>query len=338
MTSQYQSRISSLERDITNLDRNIATESKKEADLIGKINRAEDAVGRSRSHSTVRSKLREIERYTQQLATTKKKQADLSRKRSDKSKSLRDYQARQSRADETERKKVADEQRQLIREREAHERRLSSQLRSRAQLAQSLPVQFPANENGSDISYDFFISHASEDKEDFVRQLAESLRSRRAVVWYDEFTLDWGDKLRRKIDQGLANSRYGIVVLSEHFFKKEWPQRELDGLVALETASPYEKRILPIWHKVSKDEVAKYSPTLADTIALNTSLHSTDEIADKMMALVREGNYGNLVEEQEHATHLGRWLVENTPRGTNLEIPSRDESGREVPFIDVLDE
>ena len=36
--------------------------------------------------------------------------------------------------------------------------------------------------------------------------------------------------------------------------------------------------------------------------------------------------------------HLGRWLVENTPRGTNLEIPSRREAGREIPFINEADE
>lgn len=35
---------------------------------------------------------------------------------------------------------------------------------------------------------------------------------------------------------------------------------------------------------------------------------------------------------------LGQWLVENTPRGTNLEIPSRRESGREIPFINETDE
>ncbi len=35
---------------------------------------------------------------------------------------------------------------------------------------------------------------------------------------------------------------------------------------------------------------------------------------------------------------LGRWLVENTPRGTNLEIPSRRENGREIPFINDTDE
>ena len=35
---------------------------------------------------------------------------------------------------------------------------------------------------------------------------------------------------------------------------------------------------------------------------------------------------------------LGQWLVENTPRGTNLEIPGRRESGRKIPFIEESDE
>ena len=34
-----------------------------------------------------------------------------------------------------------------------------------------------------------FICHASEDKEEFVRPLAETLRSQRVNVWYDKFSL-----------------------------------------------------------------------------------------------------------------------------------------------------
>lgn len=30
---------------------------------------------------------------------------------------------------------------------------------------------------------------------------------------------------------------------------------------------------------------------------------------------------------------MGQWLVENMPRGIDLEIPSRRDSGREIPFI-----
>ena len=123
------------------------------------------------------------------------------------------------------------------------------------------------------------------DGEGFVRELAQALRDRGARVWYDEFTLKVGDSLRRTIDRGLASSRFGVVVLSDSFFQKEWPNREFDGLVALETSG--EMRILPIWHKVSKDEVARYSAPLADKVALNTSLKSATEIADELMTLLR---------------------------------------------------
>ena len=82
--------------------------------------------------------------------------------------------------------------------------------------------------------YDVFICHASEDKDDFVRPLAEALRNEHVEVWYDEFSLSLGDSIRRTIDKGLRQSRFGVVVLSNAFFAKQWPQYELDGLTELE--------------------------------------------------------------------------------------------------------
>ncbi len=58
--------------------------------------------------------------------------------------------------------------------------------------------------------YDVFISHASEDKDEVVRPLATALQRSGLKVWYDEFELRIGDSLRRKIDQGLAGSRFGL--------------------------------------------------------------------------------------------------------------------------------
>lgn len=71
--------------------------------------------------------------------------------------------------------------------------------------------------------YDVFVSHATEDKDELVRPLAHGLQRRGLVVWYDEFELRLGDSLRRKIDLGLAASRFGVVVLSPAFFAKNWP-------------------------------------------------------------------------------------------------------------------
>lgn len=125
--------------------------------------------------------------------------------------------------------------------------------------------------------YDVFISHASEDKGDFVRPLAEALQREGLRVWYDEFTLRAGDSLRGKIDEGLRLSRFGIVVVSPDFFAKRWPTRELNGLTTLEI-SDGSKRIIPIWHNVNQAEVAKFSPTLADVHALNSAAGLSDVV------------------------------------------------------------
>ena len=46
------------------------------------------------------------------------------------------------------------------------------------------------------------------------------------------------------------------------------------------------KMILPIWHKVSKDEVISFSPTLADKVALNSSINSVEEIAVQLAEVI----------------------------------------------------
>ena len=56
--------------------------------------------------------------------------------------------------------------------------------------------------------YVVFISHASEDKDEVARPLAEALRENGLTVWYDEFELRIGDSLRMKIDKGIANNNF----------------------------------------------------------------------------------------------------------------------------------
>ena len=57
----------------------------------------------------------------------------------------------------------------------------------------------------------------------------------------------------------------------------------------------------------------------------------------------RIGTRKTFVVVPEHVWHkrkpkprkpLGQWLIENMPRGVNLPVPSRRESGRPIPFID----
>ncbi len=115
-------------------------------------------------------------------------------------------------------------------------------------------------------TYDIFISHASEDKEAVARPLYLALTGAGLSVWFDEAELQLGDSLRRKIDDALSHCRYGVVILSPRFLEKEWPQRELDGLVARETLSGA-KAILPIWFEIEASTLMTYSPALADKLA-----------------------------------------------------------------------
>lgn len=136
-----------------------------------------------------------------------------------------------------------------------------------------------------DMEYDVFISHASEDKLDIATPLAHSLRTRGLRVWFDEFELTIGDSLRRKIDHGLSSSRFGVVILSPSFLHKEWPNKELDGLVARDDGQT--KVILPIWHNVDANDIANYSPTLADKLSVSTS-RGLAYVADTIVSVVKK--------------------------------------------------
>jgi hypothetical protein len=155
--------------------------------------------------------------------------------------------------------------------------------------------------------WDAFLSHASEDKNDVVIPLANALQARGFRVWFDAFTLKVGDSLNRSINRGLATSRFGVVVLSPSFFAKEWPQRELDGLVAREVEG--QKVILPIWHDIDKAGVLRRSPTLADKVAAATK-DGIDAVAERIAEAMEphaDVNTSSPVSSQEivHSTPLG---------------------------------
>jgi hypothetical protein len=163
--------------------------------------------------------------------------------------------------------------------------------RDGAQGTETSPGEVPRREgfraatSGSQaVIHDVFISHAGEDKEGIARPLAVRLRELGYRVWFDEFELQVGMRLRRSIDRGLAGSRFGIVILSPSFFAKEWPQRELDGLAALEAAGGGH-RILPVWHQVDQSAVATYSPMLADRVAVRSDRPLDDVVAQLMRAI-----------------------------------------------------
>ena len=275
-----QSQIDRLNKEIASLRQAVAREGENEAKATAKLNRAQQGVQRASTQSALNSRLRELERVQRDLAKINKKRADLDKKIADKTASLGSYNQRLAREQDVARKKAEDHQRRLLRDREQLERRIAHHVTTRSRVA---PLGRAIVQS---LAHDFFICHASEDKDSIVRDLAVALKSRGKKVWYDEFSLRVGDSLRASVDNGLANSRFGVVILSKHFFEKDWPQMELNGLFGLETVG--EKRILPIWHEISKDEVARHSPILADKIALNTSVKTAKELADELCKVLED--------------------------------------------------
>ena len=260
--------INSIGRSIQTIDGNLSRKNKEANDILSKISREKDL-------KRIITYQKDLARKNDEINRIEKDKSNKSKSLADKNKKKLDLQVQLSKEEQKERDKVKKEQKDILTLQQQITREIERQ-----KINSLHSIDFIKPKQYQQTSYDVFISHASEDKEDFVRPFANWLKESGMNVWYDEFELKIGDSLRRAIDNGLKNSRYGIVVLSEAFFSKEWPQRELDGLFAREVNG--EKVILPIWHKISKNEVLKYSPIIADMLALNTSNFTVEEIAQKI--------------------------------------------------------
>uniref|UniRef100_A0A0N4ZTT5 TIR domain-containing protein n=1 Tax=Parastrongyloides trichosuri TaxID=131310 RepID=A0A0N4ZTT5_PARTI len=283
-SSYYQNQINRIEKEIADLHKKIADESKKENDKSKQIDSVNKLINKNTSISTLQSKQRQIQGYQTDIFNCKKKIADYQKSIASKSADLGKKKQDLRKSEESELKKQnqkqLDFQRNLQHSIDEQKRQLDYLINQNYSSKINVDEE-PIIEQAK--QYDFFISHASEDKDDIVRNLADSLKYNGFNVWYDEFELKIGDSLRKKIDAGLINSRFGIVIISPSFVKKNWTEYELNGMVAKEMNG--HKVILPIWHKISKDEVLKFSPSLADKMALNTSIHSTEDIIKALKEL-----------------------------------------------------
>lgn len=278
-----QDTINRLRSDIARLQTKVADESKKEAELSARINRNTSSITKTTSAASVRQKMTENSRMQASIADCQKRRAGHQTEISRKSQELTRKEADLAKEIERERKasmQVFTRQTDQLR---TENRRLADQLAALQQVP-SRPDQTGEPEPAPE-QFDVFISHAWEDK-DWVQPFAESLIERGVKVWYDDHQLRIGDRLRLSIDRGLGSSRFGILVLSPNFFRKNWTNYELDGLVTIEQSGS-RKFILPLWHGTSKDEVMRHSPTLADKVALKTADLTVEEIVDQIIEVLK---------------------------------------------------
>jgi hypothetical protein len=173
-----------------------------------------------------------------------------------------------------------------------------------------------------------FVCHVTEDKKEFVTPLGKELQKFGVGVWLDEFILKVGDSLRQKIDEGLSKSRYGVVVFSPSFFRKKWPQAELDGLFAREMGGK-KKVILPIRRQISISELVEKVPLLAGKIVLDSS-EGVPAIARKLVEVIRPEAL-KLDQSQADAQKANSRLLEQLEEfGKNPTVAYRVSSGHGI--------
>ena len=263
--------IHNYQQQINSLDNRIASKQKEATSILDRISREKDL-------KKIVQLNKDLTRKNEEITNIEKDRSGKERSLADKRKRRGELQVQLGKEEQKERENTKKEQERILSVQQEISREMERQrFLSRQSLNWLKPVTVTKQ-------YHVFVSHASEDKEDFVRPFVNALVAEGLSVWYDEFELKVGDSLRRSIDNGLKNSKYGIVVLSEHFFKKEWPQKELDGLFAKESNG--ERVILPLWHKISKNEVLNYSPMIADIKALNTSDFTYEELAKEIAKVI----------------------------------------------------
>ena len=157
------------------------------------------------------------------------------------------------------------------------------------------------------IKYDVFISHASEDKDNIVRPLATILEKLSVRVWYDEFSLQFWDSLTTSIDKGLAESKFGLVILSKAFLSKKWPEYEYRSLMTREIDG--ERVILPLWYDVTKENVKDFSLYLADIKALPVLTGNLGMIVPAILKVIRP----DIFQELRMRNVLRKAVEEGTP-------------------------
>lgn len=78
-----------------------------------------------------------------------------------------------------------------------------------------------------------FLSHSSADKA-FIRQLAADLTANGISVWLDEQRIRVGDSIPEKIAQGLAESDFFLIGMSQKSSESAWVQKELNNALMTE--------------------------------------------------------------------------------------------------------
>jgi hypothetical protein len=108
-----------------------------------------------------------------------------------------------------------------------------------------------------------FLSHSSLDKK-LATQLARSLLAKGIDVWLDKWEIAPGDSFRQKIDAGLSQAKFFIVLLTLNSLRSDWVQTEIDSAMVRRIEGKC--RLIPVLYGLDFNDIP---PTLQGLHAVN---------------------------------------------------------------------
>ena len=117
-----------------------------------------------------------------------------------------------------------------------------------------------------------------QDKLNFIDELYNSLDNLGINIFYDKKSLEWGDKWKDRILDGVKQSEFAIIVISENFFDREWTEKELNEFLNRQNQNG-QKIILPVVHNITMEQLRDKYPSVAEIQAINSQDYTCDQIA-----------------------------------------------------------
>jgi GTPase SAR1 family protein len=136
--------------------------------------------------------------------------------------------------------------------------------------------------------YDVFICHTGDDKP-FVETLYHEMHMCGLKAFYDKESLKMGDSVQATIARAIVNAPFCLVILSNCFQNKEYPEAEVKASLAF---SEKHKRTIPIFYKLSADEchdlTRKMYKKLADATGIEKKNIAEDQFAKMISEAMKE--------------------------------------------------
>lgn len=133
--------------------------------------------------------------------------------------------------------------------------------------------------------WDFFVSHASEDKAAFVDAMVNKLKLAGPSVWYDSNEMLGGGSQAGDIDAGLRGSRFYVVVASPNYFSKPWATGELHAMLNNDL-SHGRTRVLPVLLGMKASDIGQHSTLLASRKVVADAAEGRDSVIVALLALL----------------------------------------------------